>query len=89
MLAAAWGIDPAITAEASYTENQLLRLDTEKARQLLGWSVSLDLEHTMALTSQWYRRFYDGADEDAVVSLTHAQIETFTDMAREQGMGWA
>jgi CDP-glucose 4,6-dehydratase len=89
LLASAWGTEPQITTEESYAENQLLRLDTEKARQHLGWSVSLDLAQTMALTAQWYKRFYEHADQDAIVALTHDQMDTFTATAQQRGMTWA
>jgi CDP-glucose 4,6-dehydratase len=89
LLADKWGIKPEITTEESFAENTLLRLDPEKARQQLGWSVSIGLEQTMALTAQWYRRFYDGVDEGTAVALTHEQLDTFTATARERGMAWS
>ena len=71
------------------SENQLLRLDTEKSRQGLGWSVSLDLEQTMTLTAQWYKRFHENGDRDAVVAVTHEQIDAFTATAQQREMAWA
>jgi CDP-glucose 4,6-dehydratase len=89
LLARAWGISPQIVQQASYTENQLLRLDTEKARQHLGWSVSLDLEQTMTFTAQWYKRFHDGADGAALLALSHEQMDAFTETAQQRDMAWA
>ena len=89
LLARAWGTEPRITTEEGYAENHLLRLDTEKARQQLGWSVSLDLEQTMGFTAQWYKRFYGGADQDEMVAVTHEQIDAFTVAAQQRGMDWA
>jgi hypothetical protein len=51
--------------------------------------VSLDLEQTMTLTAQWYKRFHDGADRAEVLSLTHEQIDMFTATAQQRGMAWA
>jgi CDP-glucose 4,6-dehydratase len=90
LLARAWGAEPNIATEAdAYAENELLRLDTEKARQQLGWAVSLDLHETMVFTAEWYKRFYDGAGRDELLELGRRQMTTYADLARQRGMAWA
>ena len=37
-------------------EAGLLRLDCSKARTVLGWRMALELDETVALTAEWYRR---------------------------------
>jgi len=43
-------------------EARLLRLDTAKARETLGWTPLLDFEQATQWTAQWYRAFVEGAD---------------------------
>ena len=55
-------------------EAGMLRLDSTKARQRLGWRPRWGLEEALARTIDWHRAWQDGADM-AAVSL--AQIEAF------------
>jgi CDP-glucose 4,6-dehydratase len=52
----------------------MLRLDSTKARQRLGWRPRWGLEEALARTIDWHRAWQGGADM-AAVSL--AQIEAF------------
>jgi hypothetical protein len=79
----------AIATEDAYAENELLRLDAEKARQQLGWTVTLDLEATMTFVAQWYKRFYEGAHRSELLELSHQQMATFVEMAQARGLAWA
>lgn len=54
-------------------EAQLLMLDISKARYRLGWRPRLNMEQTVRLTVDWYRR-YRGED---VYSLCAEQIRTY------------
>ena len=56
-------------------EAKLLMLDITKAKTRLGWRPRLDLEGTMALTADWYKRY---AMED-VLSLCCEEIEKYLD----------
>lgn len=55
-------------------EAKLLALDTAKARFELGWKPTLDIEETIEMTVEWYRRY---KNED-VYKLCVEQIERFT-----------
>ena len=44
------------------SEARVLRLDTSRARQILGWSPLLDFEETADWTAGWYRAFADKSD---------------------------
>ena len=54
-------------------EAKLLMLDITKARTRLSWRPRLDLRGTIALTSDWYRRY---AKED-VLSLCREEINSY------------
>jgi len=55
-------------------EANLLRLDTAKARETLGWSPLLDFAETVDWTTQWYRALADGQD---VFATTMTQIDRY------------
>lgn len=79
---AAWGGDTAApladTREVPH-EAGLLRLDTSKARSLLGWRPALPLAATLDWIVDWHRQIADGADARAV---TCAQIDAYRDRAK-------
>jgi CDP-glucose 4,6-dehydratase len=43
-------------------EAHMLRLSSEKAMTLLGWKPVWDLGETIAVTANWYKNYYAGAD---------------------------
>jgi CDP-glucose 4,6-dehydratase len=43
-------------------ETRSLRLDSSRARELLGWAPSLGLEAALGLTVEWYRAWVGGRD---------------------------
>jgi CDP-glucose 4,6-dehydratase len=53
-------------------EASLLTLDSSKARQQLGWSPRLGYARGLALTTNWYKAFARGEDQEAT---TLAQID--------------
>jgi CDP-glucose 4,6-dehydratase len=55
-------------------EARLLRLDSSKARTLLGWRPTLDLDTTIDWIVDWYSRYYQGGDAR---TLTEDQIDQF------------
>ncbi len=55
-------------------EANLLRLDTAKAREVLGWSPLLDFAETVDWTAQWYRNLADRCD---IIELTMTQVDTY------------
>ena len=72
---AAWGRDVTIAgAEVTTFEQPVLRLDTTKARNELGWEPRLDFSGAVALTASWYRSHASGADP---TDLTRRQIKEF------------
>lgn len=64
-----------IEKDNSKHEANILKLDINKANSLLGWKPKLSLSHTLNLTFDWYRTFYERPAE--IRKLTHDQIGNF------------
>jgi CDP-glucose 4,6-dehydratase len=61
--------------DAAQGEAPLLRLDSSRARERLGWSPRWDLEAALDATVDWYAAYRDGADMRAV---TLGQIAAYS-----------
>ena len=59
-------------------EAHLLRIDSTKARQLLGWKPVLSLDDSIRLTIEWYRHALSSPDTD-MYDETRAQIRAYSD----------
>jgi CDP-glucose 4,6-dehydratase len=72
----AWGLDAQWERDGDHHphEARLLRLDTAKARETLGWTPILDFEQTTQWTAQWYRAFVDKAD---ILETTLKQVDRY------------
>lgn len=55
-------------------EASILRLAIERAVTLLGWAPRWGFDETVDRTATWYAAHDAGADEEALVALTRAQI---------------
>lgn len=55
-------------------EADFLRLDISKAKTILGWRPTFDINQTLKLTLDWYRSFYN---KENVVVITNQQIKLF------------
>jgi len=58
-------------------EAECLRLDINKARNILGWQPILNLNKTLELALDWYKNFYNKKD---IINLTNQQIKSFFDL---------
>ena len=76
LLARHWGVATGWEPEPGPHphEARLLRLDSSRARELLGWRPRLTLDETAAWVVEWYRCCYDGGD---VRELTRRQISSY------------
>ena len=61
--------------DGSFPETSLLRVDSTKARDCLGWKPPLDLDATIDLTASWYRGYY--ANPASARELTESQIQEY------------
>jgi CDP-glucose 4,6-dehydratase len=75
------------TSSEKRHEAALLKLNCDKALQLLNWHANLTFEDTVRLTAEWYQSFY--AKPKEIREVTDNQIKVFTQAARENGLLWA
>ena len=59
---------------AAKHEDNILKLNSDKARKLLHWRANFDIDETLRMTLDWYRGFYNGED---AAHITDQQIESF------------
>jgi len=55
-------------------EAGLLRLDSNKAKKILNWQSTLDIDQILKFTCKWYNTFYSGEN---IINLTNQQIKLF------------
>jgi CDP-glucose 4,6-dehydratase len=65
-----------IAEDSTLRESHTLRLDSSRAVQKLGWSPNLDLEEAIAMTVEWYKRYFNGEN---VHGVTIEQIKKYMD----------
>ena len=56
-------------------EEEILKLNCEKAKNKLAWEQKLDLESSLEWTSNWYKAFVDNKD---LRKISEEQIENYT-----------
>jgi CDP-glucose 4,6-dehydratase len=77
LLAVPWGVQsPWVRDTVAHPHEAVeLRLNSQKAKSLLGWQGRLPLATTLAWTSDWFRRYATG---EAVRNLCFSQIDDYT-----------
>ncbi len=73
-------------------ECTLLKLCCDKALAVLRWRAVLAFPETLRLTAAWYRAYYEaatGGEEPDMSAVTDAQIDAYTERARERGLEWS
>jgi CDP-glucose 4,6-dehydratase len=80
-LVAQWGSGAAWKTEGGVHvhETQNLRLDSRRARTVLGWKSGLTVEQTLRLVTEWYRA---SAARDDLAVLTRTQVKAYGNMIR-------
>jgi len=73
--------------EAGPYESGLLKLNCDKALQVLNWHAVMSFEDTVRMTAEWYRAFHQQPEQ--IATITDAQISAYTGIARQQGLDWA
>jgi CDP-glucose 4,6-dehydratase len=79
--ASMWGNDASWTKDAGpgVHEAHYLKLDSSKAREILGWRPCLSIETALEWTLNWYRKSGEGAD---MAREAQAQIARFEQLVR-------
>ena len=68
-------------------ESALLKLNCDKALQMLGWKAILNFEETVRMTGEWYQKFYkDGPS--SISKTTSGQIKEYFDKASQSNLLW-
>ena len=68
-------------------ESILLKLNCEKAHNVLGWQSVLDFYETISFTFEWYNKYYNGKKSD-IKKFTHQQINLYEKMALKKQIKW-
>jgi CDP-glucose 4,6-dehydratase len=73
--------------DKGFHEAGLLKLNCDKALNLLKWQPVLSFEEATAFTARWYDHYYHrGAD--GLYDLTLSQLEDYAAKARQVGLEW-
>ena len=64
-----------IKEDSNKHETHILKLDSSKAKDLLGWRPQLSKDETFQWTFEWYERFYKNANN--INELTFMQIDSY------------
>ena len=74
-----------IKGEEPY-EATLLKLNCEKAQNLLNWYPLLDFKETVELTTTWYKSYYE--KKMSLFDLNMSQINFYQEKAISRGAFW-
>lgn len=69
-------------------ESMLLKLNSDKALQILQWTAVLDFKETVSMVGRWYKTFYDKGPSSAN-EITGRQIREYTEKAAQTNLSWA
>lgn len=84
-----WGIRDWNTLKKEPSDEKectFLKLNCDKARNILGWTAALSYDETVSMTVDWYKKFYsDGHD---MRKFTVSQIAEYAAIAAEREVAW-
>ncbi len=73
--------------DSNKTESTLLKLNCDKALQMLQWSAVLDFSETIRMTGNWYQIFYN-QESTSIAATTSKQIEEYSEKATRLNLPW-
>jgi len=82
MVAARWSEDANWNVQNKGSlkkESTTLILNSDLARDRLGWKVELSLDDALDMTVEWYKMFYDDCAGDTLRNVTDRQVQRFVD----------
>ena len=74
-------------SDSSKTESNLLKLNCDKALQILQWNAVLDFPETVRMTGKWYQTFYC-KESTSISETTSNQIKEYTEIATRSNLAW-
>ena len=76
------------SGETNFFESGLLKLNCDKAHNLLKWFPVLDYKETVVNTIEWFKNYYI-KDEFTNHEFTKKQIEYYVQLAKRKELTWA
>ena len=70
-----------------FHESGLLKLNCDKAYDLLNWRAFLNFQETIKFTVEWYKNFFEDSSE--IIKISKKQIEAYSKLARLNEIAWA
>ena len=74
-------------SDSSKSESNLLKLNCDKALQILQWNAVLDFPETVRMTGKWYQTFYS-KEPTSIFKTTSSQIQEYTEKATRSKLAW-
>ena len=68
-------------------ESTFLKLNCDKALQMLQWSAVLDFSETVRMTGEWYQAYYN-QKPGSITETTSKQIKEYTKIATRLNLAW-
>ena len=75
------------SSDSSKSESNLLKLNCDKALQILQWNAVLDFPETVRMTGKWYQTFY-GKESVSISETTSSQIKEYAEIAIRSNLAW-
>ena len=69
------------------SESTLLKLNCDKALQILEWRSAIDFSDTIRMTGEWYQDFYD-PKTSPISETTSKQITEYSELAIQSNLVW-
>jgi len=82
---AEWKLDKEV--DPRKLESILLKLNCDKALQILNWNTVLDFPETIRMTGEWYKTFYC-QKTPAISEVTSKQILEYIEIATQLNLAW-
>ena len=57
-----------------YHESRLLKLNSNKAKNILRWKCILTFEETIKLVGSWYKSFYENTKKNQIISMSQIKM---------------
>tara|TARA_B100000315_G_scaffold259693_1_gene316715 strand:- start:339 stop:1433 length:1095 start_codon:yes stop_codon:yes gene_type:complete len=73
--------------DSSKPESTLLKLNCDKALQVLNWSAVLNFQETIRMTGKWYQIFHNQKPA-SISETTSRQIQEYTEKATRSKLAW-
>ena len=64
-----------VVKDSNFSENKLLSLNSDKAKEILGWSTLWLSHESIQLTAEWYYKFYERKYD--IIDLTLTDIKKY------------